>query len=42
MVAEFRVEDALVGLVVAVLLLAAGQRWAERTIEDATGGLLDV
>lgn len=33
-------EAAAVGLVVAMLLLVAGRRWVDRTVDDLTGGLL--
>jgi hypothetical protein len=38
--ADVDLQAALVGLAVAMLLVAAGQRWVAETIEDATGGLL--
>lgn len=42
--AEFNIDwtEATVGLAIAVLLALAAVRWAEETVEDATGGLIDV
>lgn len=38
--AELDLEAAAVGLVVGALLLLAGTRWVDDTIDDVTGGLL--
>lgn len=34
------VEAAFVGLAVGILLLLAGKRWVDDTVDDLTGGLL--